>query len=260
MIVPAAALPVMLPITARTHGLFFRGVRIDLHVIEPDRVGGAEFDPADDAVPVRLRPFVHGMGRADRRQLGVVDQHGERVFAGRHRRGHVENLRGAERVLAAAKRLDPPTPGYVLVRSKSSVIRLPVQASGIVTSALIPRRAFPIPDPRQPVDALLVLLDALVVLVGGAGQLDGVVERLGKPLFLDPDILGIETEFPGSGQRERAASSAKANWPAEPEGEWPTCIPHQTLFFYSSRCSFSYADSIGFTTAKFTHHPTVSFF
>ncbi len=70
-------------------------------------------------------------------------------------------------------------------------------------AALVPGRPLPVPDPREPVDALFVLLDALVVLVGGAGQLDGVLERLGKPLFRDTDVLGVESELPRPGQRKR---------------------------------------------------------
>jgi hypothetical protein len=39
-----------------------------------------------------------------------------------------------------------------------------------------------------------------VVFVGGSGQLDGVVKLLSIPLFRNADIVGIKTEFPGSGQ------------------------------------------------------------
>jgi hypothetical protein len=49
---------------------------------------------------------------------------------------------------------------------------------------------------------LFILFDTLVVFVGRAGQLDGVIKLLGKPLFRDPDVLGVKTEFPGPIQRK----------------------------------------------------------
>ena len=183
-------------------GLLFLCVRIDLYVIEPDRGRGAEFHLADDAVPVGLCPFIDCMRRTDRRQLGVIDQQGDRMFTGCHRTGHIENLGGAERVFPAAKGPIDPHPGVLgTLQEQRNALAFPGARNRHLTP--IPGRPFPIPHPREPIDALFVLLNTLSVLVGRAGQLDRVVKLQGKPLFRDADVLGVETKAPRPSQRQR---------------------------------------------------------
>ena len=182
------------------HGRAIGDVRIDLHVAQPDRVLGMQLDAPDDAIPVRLRPLVHRVGRPDRRELGVVDEHRNRVLARRHRLAHVENLQAAERVLPAAERLVDPHAGVLAaLQQQADVPALPPGRDGHV--ALIPGGPLPVPHPAEAVVAVLILENALVVLVGRAGQLDGVIQSACEPLLTDALVVGVQRETPLACQR-----------------------------------------------------------
>jgi hypothetical protein len=178
-------------------------VRIDLDLIEPDGIRRPQLHPADDAVPVGLRALVDGVGRPDRRELGVIDQHGDRMPAGRQDPGQVKNLRGAEGVFGAAiDVVGPDARGLGPFQEEGDPLASP--GFGDDDVALVPGRAFPVPDPRKAVDDAFVLEDSLAVRVGRPGQDHRIVELFREPSFSDADSVGIEPEAPRPGEGDDA--------------------------------------------------------
>ena len=106
-------------------------VRIDADGLEPDRVGGLERDPADDAVPVGLR-FLRNRGCEGPEEVldRVVHADGQAVFPGSERGAEVVEVRGGQAVLGPEVALIHPHLGFPVAALQEERDTLALPASG----------------------------------------------------------------------------------------------------------------------------------
>ena len=173
----------------------------NLHVANPNWVGGPQFDAADDPVPVPLRVFGDRVRPgSDRDFIRVVDADGQRVPAGRQC-AQVVQVRRRQAVLRADRLAVDPDVRLPVAAFEQQFDSFAGPLLRNVEISLIPRFPFVSYDAGQLPDGRLNGSDAETVLFARAGKRYGFGQPRIEPATVGSPVFGIERETPCSGER-----------------------------------------------------------